>query len=204
MFYKMESDDKLKEIDVKKYTCYYFDDIVKIEDFSFSNVSIDEKSSENIFVYNISYKSLIKFDKVKGFLRVYDGTKYLILLAPSRFDAIYNRIRYLIEVKRGITYVFSNNYARIKFDSYDSLTFHNFIIHIKSVLNNDQNHYYYNIFSKKVHIDYPKITIIKTLCINYKCYILIEFTFLKEFILIKQAHQNNATIVAISIFKIKG
>ena len=31
----MESNDELKEIDVKNRTCYYFDDIVKIGDFDF-------------------------------------------------------------------------------------------------------------------------------------------------------------------------
>ena len=29
---KMESNDKLKEVDIKNYTCYYFNDITKIED----------------------------------------------------------------------------------------------------------------------------------------------------------------------------
>ena len=44
----------------------------------------------------------------------------------------------LVEVKSGITYPFSHNYARTKADSYDSLplektlTFHNVIILIKS------------------------------------------------------------------------
>ena len=31
----MESNDKLKEIDIKNHQCYYFDDIIKIEDFNF-------------------------------------------------------------------------------------------------------------------------------------------------------------------------
>ena len=39
--------------------CYYFDDIIKIEDFDLDDILIDENSYENIFVYNISYKSLI-------------------------------------------------------------------------------------------------------------------------------------------------
>ena len=30
----MESDDKLKEINIKNRTCYYFDDIIKFEDFN--------------------------------------------------------------------------------------------------------------------------------------------------------------------------
>ena len=41
----------------------------------------------------------------------------LVLFAPEKHDAIYNRIRYLISQKIGITYV----YAKTKIDSYDSL-----------------------------------------------------------------------------------
>ena len=40
--------------------CYYFDDIIKIEDFDF-DMLINEKSSKNILVYNILYKSLIDY-----------------------------------------------------------------------------------------------------------------------------------------------
>ena len=53
MYYKMESNDKLKEIDNKNRTCYCFDDIIKIEDFNI-NILIDEKLYENILVYKIS------------------------------------------------------------------------------------------------------------------------------------------------------
>ena len=55
----MESNDKLKDIDIKNCTCYYFDDIIKIEYFYLDNILIDEKSYKNVLVYNISYKSLI-------------------------------------------------------------------------------------------------------------------------------------------------
>ena len=54
----MESNDKLKENDVKNHKRYCFDDIIKIEDFDLDNILIDEKSYENNLVYNISYKSL--------------------------------------------------------------------------------------------------------------------------------------------------
>ena len=52
----------------------------------------------------------------------------------------------------GITYVFSHYFVKIKVDSYDSLTIekrltlYNVIIHIKSVLKKDKNHYYYKNF----------------------------------------------------------
>ena len=82
---------------------------------------MDEKSYENISIYEVSYKTLIgvkplpiRFDKIDGFNRVYNGTRYLVLSGPDKYDAIYNRIRYLISQNSGITYVFSHNYARIK------------------------------------------------------------------------------------------
>ena len=55
----MESNDKLKEIDIKNRMCYYFDDIIKIEDFDLDNILKDEKLFENILIFNISYKNLI-------------------------------------------------------------------------------------------------------------------------------------------------
>ena len=97
----------------------------------------------------ISAKPLhIRFDNVDGLIRVYDGTRYLVLFGPEIYDSIYNRIRCLTTQKSGITYLFSRNYARIKIDSSDFLplektqTLHNVVIHI----NKDENNYYYNIF----------------------------------------------------------
>ena len=55
----MDSNVELKDINIKNRTCYYFDDIIKIEDFNLVNILIDEKSYENILVYSISYKTLI-------------------------------------------------------------------------------------------------------------------------------------------------
>ena len=40
----MGSNYKLKEIGIKKRGCYYFDDIIKIEDFDNDNILIEEKS----------------------------------------------------------------------------------------------------------------------------------------------------------------
>ena len=40
----MESNDKLKEIDIKYRACCYFNGIIKIEDFDLDDILIDEKS----------------------------------------------------------------------------------------------------------------------------------------------------------------
>ena len=74
-------------------------------------------------VYKISYKILtsgkpldIRFDKVKGSIRVYYGSRFLVFFDLEKYNAIFNRTRYVICVKSGITYVISHNYARIKID----------------------------------------------------------------------------------------
>ena len=137
---------------MKNRKCYYFDDRIKIEYFDLDNILIDEKSYENILVYSISYKSLIhskllrvRFDKIAWFVRVYDRNKYLVLFGIEKHNSIYSRIRYLISVNGGISYIISHisqiifHYATIKVDSYDSLplekkiTLRNVIVLIKSV-----------------------------------------------------------------------
>ena len=110
-----------------------------------------KKKHENILIYHVSYKTLIgskplrtTFDKIDGFIRIYDGTRYLTLFGSEKYDAICDRIRYLISLKSGITYIFSHYFAKIKVDSYDSLpiekilTLNSVIILIKSVLNRDK------------------------------------------------------------------
>ena len=117
----MGNNNKFKETDTKNRTFYYFNDIIKIEDFDLDNISIDEKLYENILVYNILYKNLItskplhiRFHKIDGFVRVYNGIRYLVVFGSEKYDSICNRIRYLISVKSGIIYLISRNYAKIK------------------------------------------------------------------------------------------
>ena len=64
---------------IKNRTCYYFDDIIKLEDFDLANILIDKKSHENILIYNPEYKILIdpksvpiRFNEINGFIRIYD------------------------------------------------------------------------------------------------------------------------------------
>ena len=39
--------------------CYFLEDIIKIEDFDVNDILLDEKSYENILIYDVLYKSLI-------------------------------------------------------------------------------------------------------------------------------------------------
>ena len=88
----MKSLDKLKKIDIKNRTCYYFDDIIRLwdRDIDFSDVLFDEKlckeKYENILIYDLSYKTLrsaeplrIMFDKIDGFIKIHDQIRCLVL-----------------------------------------------------------------------------------------------------------------------------
>ena len=89
---------------------------------------------KNISIYNVSHKTSIesknlriRFNNINRFIVIYDGTRYLVSLGPEKDDTIYNRIRYLISLKKDITYTFSHYFPKIKVYSYDSL-------HIEKIL----------------------------------------------------------------------
>ena len=67
----------------------------------------------------MSFKTLIDaeplriwFNKIDGFIKVYDGIRCLILFGSEKYGFIYNRIRCLVSVKSGVTYIISHNYAK--------------------------------------------------------------------------------------------
>ena len=90
---KMESNNELQKTDIKNCTCYYFDNIVNINDLNLANILLEEKSYRNLLIYDVRYKTsysakplCIISDKVGGYVRKYDRTKYLGLL---HFDGKY-------------------------------------------------------------------------------------------------------------------
>ena len=38
----------------------------------------------------------IRFDKIDGFIRIYDGNRYLILFGPEKYDVPYSQISGII------------------------------------------------------------------------------------------------------------
>ena len=138
--------------DIKNRTCYYFDDMMAVRYIDSMNILLDEKFIQNFH----GFKPLrIWFDKIDGFIKIYDGIKYLILLGHSWYDETYDSIKYLISEKSGITDSINHNFSGIRIDSYNSLaiekilTFHNVVILIKSVVNKNKSNYFYNIFLEK-------------------------------------------------------
>ena len=119
---------------------------------------LKKKSYENNLIYDISYKALIgsnrlriRVDKTDGFIRSYNGTRYLTLFCSENYDAIYNTIRALIRLYSdhiySVPHIFFIFFAKIKIDSYDflpkekCLTLYNTVILIQSVPDKDKRHY---------------------------------------------------------------
>ena len=62
-------------------------------------------------------KSLrIRFNKINGFIKSYEGIRYLILYNYKRYNAIYDKMKYLLSEKSGITHSINHNFARIRTD----------------------------------------------------------------------------------------
>ena len=50
--------NKVKDIDIKDQTYYFFNDIMNIKSFDSDIIEIDEKSCKNILIYYIGYVTI--------------------------------------------------------------------------------------------------------------------------------------------------
>ena len=58
----------------------------------------------------------VRFDEINGFIKIYDRTKYLVLFGDGFYDEFFDRIKYLISKKGGITDSNNHNFAGIRID----------------------------------------------------------------------------------------
>ena len=54
----MEKKNEFKKVGIKNRGCCYFDNIIQIKDFQFDNILLDEKSYENILIYDVWCNSI--------------------------------------------------------------------------------------------------------------------------------------------------
>ena len=73
--------NNLEQTNVKN--CYYFDDIINL---IFENILLDEKSNENILVFDMSYKTFIGAKPLQNHL------------CSFMFKTIYDLLEFLIEI----------------------------------------------------------------------------------------------------------
>ena len=86
--------NKVKDVNIKKRTYYFFNDIINIKKFDPNNIKIDEKYYKNILIYYIGYVTIkdlkylkinsvnplyLVFSKFNGYFEEINGNKYLTL-----------------------------------------------------------------------------------------------------------------------------
>ena len=135
--------NKVKEIDIKNQTYYFFDDIINIKSFNPNNIKIDEKSYKNIFIYSIGYVTIkdlkyikfnsvnplyLIFNKVNGYFEEINRNKYLTLIPTNgnkeklkKYEELWIKIRDLIRSVTKISDDYDEKYMKIKFSSDDEL-----------------------------------------------------------------------------------
>ena len=147
--------NKVKDIDIKNQTYYFFIDIINVKNFDTNNIKIDEKSYKNILIYRIGYviiKDLkyiklnsvyplyLIFSKVNGYLEEINGNKYLTLVPTNKTKEIiqkdeemWSKIRDLIGSITKNSDDYDESYMKIKFNSDDKLPLNKAIV-IPSVI----------------------------------------------------------------------
>ena len=107
--------NKVKDIDIKICTYYFFDDIINVKNFDPNNIKIVEKSYKNILIYYIRYVTIknskyvkinsvtplyLIFNKVNGYFEKINKSKYLTLVPTNeskeiikKYEELWSKIR---------------------------------------------------------------------------------------------------------------
>ena len=90
--------NKVKDIDIKNRTYYFFNDIINIKNFDLNNIKIDEESCKSILIYYIGYITIkglkyvkinsanplyLIFSKMNGYFEEINKSKFLTLVPTN-------------------------------------------------------------------------------------------------------------------------
>ena len=123
--------EKVKELNIKNQTYYYFNDIIDIKDFQSNLLKIDKKHHKDIDIYYIGYIMIKKFGDCEnihsvnplylliysatGYYKEKNGEKYLILDSTEKYEEVLSGIKKEIEtINGGKELIYEKNYAKIR------------------------------------------------------------------------------------------
>ena len=105
--------EKVKKLNIRNQTYYYFNDIISIKDFQSNLLRIDKKQYKDIDNYYIGYitvKTIGDFENINsvsplylmihsatGYLKEKYGEKYLVLDLTEKYDEVFFGIKKEIE-----------------------------------------------------------------------------------------------------------
>ena len=136
---------KVKQIEIKNWTYYFYNDIINIEEFDSNLLKIDKKSYKDIDIYYIGYITIKKIGdceniysvnplyliigKVDGHIKENNRNKYLVFDSTDENKKIFKKYRELWdEIKNEIETTnggkkaeYSKDFMKIKFNTDDNL-----------------------------------------------------------------------------------
>ena len=90
--------NKVKNIDIKNRTYYFFDDVINITNSDSNNIKLDKKSYKDVFIYCIEHVTIkdlkyikinsanplyLTFSKVNGYFEETSKNKYFTLVPTN-------------------------------------------------------------------------------------------------------------------------
>ena len=161
---------KVKQVNFKNRTYYFYNDMINIKNFEPSLLNIDKKSFKDVGIYNIGYITIKKTDDCKniysvnplyllidhasGYIEEKGVNKYLVFDSTDenkellkKYNDVWNGIKNKIEEVSSGECDYEKDYMKIKFNSDDNLPlnkplkFHNMTITIRSVFEEDSKLY---------------------------------------------------------------
>ena len=90
--------NKVKDIDIKSWTYYFFNDIINTKNLDPNDIKIDETSNQNILIYYTGYVMIkylkyvninsvnplyLTFSKMNGYFEEINKSKYLTLVPTN-------------------------------------------------------------------------------------------------------------------------
>ena len=130
---------KVKELNMKNRTYYYFNDIMNMKDFHSSLLRIDKKRYKYIYIYYVCYITVkrfgdceninsvnplyLKIHSATGYFKEKYGKKYLVLDSTEKYDEVFSGIKKEIEtINGGKELFYEKNYAKIGVNTDDDIS----------------------------------------------------------------------------------
>ena len=158
--------EEVKQINIKNWTCSFYNDMINIKNFELNLLKIDRKSYKNIGIYNIGYITIKKIDDYEnihsvnplyflvnhanGYIEETSGNKYLIFDSTDenkellkKYQDVWSGIKNKIEAVSSGECDYEKDLMKIKFNSDDDLLLnkplklHMMTVTIRSVLEED-------------------------------------------------------------------
>ena len=128
---------KVREINIKKQTYYFFHDMINIKNFHSNLLKIDKKTYKDYDIYYIGYITIkkighcenihsvnlwyLKIHSATGYLKENNGEKYLILELIEKYEEVFSGIKSEIETINGGEEMYNEkNYDKIGVNTDDN------------------------------------------------------------------------------------